>query len=57
LTTENKRISFLNTKKEASGAASLNRMADLIVHLGLLKPWNIVYLLIVEREESIKKPI
>ena len=47
----------LNQKKEASGAASLSRMADLIVHLGLSKPWNIAHLLSVEREESIKKPI
>ena len=31
-------------------------MADLIVQLGLLKPWNTAQLLIVEREESLKKP-
>jgi hypothetical protein len=31
-------------------------MADLIVHLGLLKPWNIAQEVSVEREESIKKP-
>jgi hypothetical protein len=53
LTTENK-IQFLNTKKEALGANSLSRMADLIVHLGLLKPWNIADLLIVEHEKSRK---
>ena len=42
----------LNLKKEASGAASLSRMADGIVHLGLLKPWNIAQEVSVEREKS-----
>jgi hypothetical protein len=42
----------LNPKKEASGAASLSRMADLIVHQGLLKPWNNDKILGVEREKS-----
>ena len=31
-------------------------MADLIVHLGLLKPWNIAQEVSVEREKSQKKP-
>ena len=31
-------------------------MADLIVHLGLLKPWNIDQRIGVEREKSQKKP-
>ena len=46
----------LNRKKEASGAASLSHMADLIVHLGLLKPWSIAQDVSVEREKSQKKP-
>jgi len=45
-----------SAKKEASGADSLSRMADLIVHLGLLKSWNIAHLLSVKRDKSIKKP-
>ncbi|WOE33404.1 MULTISPECIES: hypothetical protein [unclassified Acinetobacter] len=44
-------------KKEASGAASLSRMDDGIVHLGLLKPWNIGHLLIVKHEKSHKKAL
>ena len=43
-------------RKEASGAASLSHMADLIVHLGLLKPWSIAQEVSVEREKSQKKP-
>ena len=31
-------------------------MADLIVHLGLLKPWSIAQEVSVEREKSQKKP-
>ena len=45
-----------NWKKEAFGADSLSRMADLIVHLDLLKPWNIDQETSVEREKSQKKP-
>jgi hypothetical protein len=39
------------------GADSLSRMADLIVHLGLLKPWNIDQIVSVEHKKSLKKPI
>jgi hypothetical protein len=46
----------LNLKKEAFGADSLSRMADLIVHLDLLKPWNIDQETSVERDKSLKKP-
>jgi len=31
-------------------------MADLIVHLGLLKPWSIAQEVSVEREKSQKSP-
>jgi hypothetical protein len=31
-------------------------MADLIVHLGLSKPWNIAHLLSVEHKKIKKKP-
>jgi hypothetical protein len=31
-------------------------MADLIVHLDLLKPWNIDQETSVERDKSLKKP-
>lgn len=41
-----------NPKKEASGAVSLSRMADLIVYQGLLKPWNIDQIISVERDKS-----
>ena len=46
----------LNQKKEAFGADFLSPMANSIVHLGLLKPWNIAHLLIVEHDKSTKKP-
>ena len=46
----------LNRREEASGADFSCRMAEGIVHLGLLKPWNIAQLVIVEHEKSQKKP-
>jgi hypothetical protein len=42
----------LNRKKEASGAVSLSRMADLIVYQGLSQPWNIAQEVRVEHEKS-----